>query len=763
MGNILKGLLTVPKDIQSRRIKRNKTFIETSVSGKTIELARKKAELEKEEGWEVLRENISSIKLKKAKPHDELLEDRVWCFLAEMGFKEMSEDRNFSIPEHDDLPPRQIDVFAKDDETVVIVECTGSEQRKEKSLSPLIQKILSYQNELRGMINKHYGTKPKLKICFGIATQNIAWRKCDEDKCLLHKIFILKDHDIEYYTQLTKNIKLSARFQFLGHVLKDNQVQGLNLQLPATQSRIGKDKFYHFMIHPEDLLKISYISHRRGSTHNDFDTYQRMLKPARLKSIGAYIDNGGQFPTNIVINMKSKRGVTFEKKETIGDITYGTLHLPSVYASAWVIDGQHRLYGYAHSERAKDGERPRVAFPVLAYDNLSLDKEVQLFVDINTEQVKVSKNLLSEIYANLKWQSDDPKERDQALRSRLSSLLGTLPESPIFDRVLFQNQKTDDVKCITLTTLMDGLKENYFLGDSRRGVFSLGPLYAEYSDDPEDTVKKAFAAVCHYLSLFKAALSDHWAVGKGQGGFLATNNGLRALFAVYAEILSHIESEHGHKLSKMRVSEFQSHVEELVAPLTSFLNTLTEDEFAIYRASQAKAGVNKNASLMMRAINSEYEYFAPQKLKEFNATVDIEGTKEASLLISEIERWLLELILVTLKSNFNDSEDSWWFEGVPDKNRRKCQDEREKDKGKHDAYQYLKLVDYFSIILYKWSLFKAVLSLRGKGTKSEQSEWLNELEKVRQVTTSTGKWPAKKTQVVFVREIHKQLKERLGK
>jgi DNA sulfur modification protein DndB len=60
----------------------------------------------------------------RPKPPDEQLEDEVWCILAQMVFSEMSKGRRFQRAVEDGLPARQVDVFAKDDETVVIVECT---------------------------------------------------------------------------------------------------------------------------------------------------------------------------------------------------------------------------------------------------------------------------------------------------------------------------------------------------------------------------------------------------------------------------------------------------------------------------------------------------------------------------------------------------------------------------------------------------------------------------------------------------------------
>jgi DNA sulfur modification protein DndB len=64
-----------------------------------------------------------------------------------------------------------------------------------------------------------------------------------------------------------------------------------------------------------------------------------MVKPARLKAIGRYVDGGGKFPTNIVINFKLDGPLQFEQKENFGDSATGILSLPGQYGAAWVIDG----------------------------------------------------------------------------------------------------------------------------------------------------------------------------------------------------------------------------------------------------------------------------------------------------------------------------------------------------------------------------------------------------------------------------------------
>ena len=79
------------------------------------------------EGWQIANVNRASVRLKRAKPIDEALEDEVWSLLARIGFTEMSAGRRFQIPVGErGGPTKQIDVLAADDETVLVVECKAA-------------------------------------------------------------------------------------------------------------------------------------------------------------------------------------------------------------------------------------------------------------------------------------------------------------------------------------------------------------------------------------------------------------------------------------------------------------------------------------------------------------------------------------------------------------------------------------------------------------------------------------------------------------
>src|SRR4029079_11504270 len=110
------------------------------------------------------------------------------------------------------------------------------------------------------------------------------------------------------------------------------------------------------------------------------------------RAIRAYIEGGGVFPTNIVVNFRTKRRFDLSADRSQGDFAFGTLYLPNTFKSAWVIDGQHRLYGFAGTSRESSTQ-----LPVLAFERLAPQDEARLFVDINNKQVKVPWNLLVDL------------------------------------------------------------------------------------------------------------------------------------------------------------------------------------------------------------------------------------------------------------------------------------------------------------------------------------------------------------------------------
>ena len=141
---------------------------------------------------------------------------------------------------------------------------------------------------------------------------------------------------------------------------------------------------------PEYLLKIAYVSHRSKGRGSDVSTYQRMIQKSRLQKIRKYIDEKGIFPTNIVINFDKKPNFDRGEQETEQESgLMGWLDIRSAYKSAWIIDGQHRLFAYSgHPMAAK------ARLSVMAFEGLPASIQAKLFIDINAEQKSVKQSLL---------------------------------------------------------------------------------------------------------------------------------------------------------------------------------------------------------------------------------------------------------------------------------------------------------------------------------------------------------------------------------
>ena len=759
LGPIVRGS-SIGKELRRRK----QTLQYKTLTAASRDLLRRKLEIEQDEGWEVARRNKNSIRLGKPKPADELLEDRVWSFLAQMGFVEMSKGRQFKIRTSDTatIPPRQIDVFAKDDEAALVVECTQKETVGRKSMEGLINKFQSQRRAIVKSIQSHYSSVASMKVGFLIATKNIVWSAADLQKCHENGIFVIAETEIQYYEDLVRLLKSAARYQLLAHVFAGSRVSGLERSVLATRAKMGGTTFYTFLIRPDQLLRIAYIGHKSSRDLDGVQTYQRMLQPRRLRSIAQYINNGGKFPTNIVLNLKPAKKIRFDKKETVGEESLGILYLPDTYASAWVIDGQHRLYGYAHARETSAFKYDHTSVPVLAFDNLPSKREQELFIDINSKQVKVPTALLVELYSDLHWGSGSPEEAHQALLSRLVTRLNAESGSPLCDRVRVIGKRKSFQRCLTTTSLRDGLDHARLLGTVSSGMQSPGPLSTGDMTDYVGNLGKAKEVIWRILDLVAEANQPHWVLGDQQGGYLATNNGIRALFLVIADIARHIEVNEGWTLH-------DATAEEVVEALQPYINCLTDyvaqappgDLTAIRKVGSSLTAVRQQSYRLEAQIRERKAEFNPAGLQQYLESLDEEGTRIAGNRIREIHRVLYEHIVETLKEHFGPTDREWWVQAVPIKIRKECSDQWEENGRQGEAHEELYLIHYQNICLYQgnWTIFKDVVSLgeKDRDNKQKNTKWIKEINDLRQITAHPERGPLNRSQVERVEEIYEKV------
>jgi DNA sulfur modification protein DndB len=743
---------------------RSKRFDEKTITAASLTALGMKRQAEEHDGWELAKANKRSLRMQRAKPEDRQLEDDVWCLFFQMGFKEMNADRHLMVTGKDSTSKRQLDVFAKDDETVFIVECTHSREGGTKSIKGLLDKIEAIREDVLAAVRERYGRECKLKVKLAIATRNVEIRTADRERAAAAKVPIITEADLEYFQRLTGILKAAARFQFLGRYLRDEKVEGLRTSLPATRGRVGNTTFYSFLMSPHDLLRIAYISHLGRTSNTDLETYQRMVKPARLKLIGAFIDDGGTFPTNIVVNIK-RDGLRFDVKEQFGDTATGMLELPGQYGCAWVIDGQHRLYGYAYAGREASEDRSVVS--VLAYENLPARAEIEMFVDINTQQVKVARNLVNELISNLNIDDEDPRKRLEAICARAVLNMGSDKASPLKGRILTIGTEKTHWKCLTLTSLVDGIEGNNLVGtvqrpSGRNGQLMLqpGPL-GHLSGKPVDFITKSQRTLQLFFALFADGAPDHWALGDAKGGYLCTNLGLRALLVLLRKLIGFVERD-GTRAVSMSPEEIVEQLEPYARPVIEFFAQASASDVAYFRnRGSSLTSVDQNAMQMMAIVASARPEFDLPEIKAYLESQDAAGTEQARSMILEIHKILYDDVVAALKAHYGEGRDAWWITGVPKQVRIDC-DVRYNTEGdtSRDRWQSLNLIDYSEIVVYdgNWDLFKDRYNFYGKGAKAKLVRWIGKISRLRNITTHVEKGPLSRDQVEYVRNVYALVK-----
>lgn len=442
--------LVSDKDLKKARNTRAKNYETTNVLKGAEGLFLK-------EGWELDKELKKEYKLKKLKTMDEQFENEVWITFYRLGFIYMNKNRHFKVDFGDGLS-QQIDVFAADDETAVVIECKYTSQRgKLSNFKKEIEAIAGQRNKIIQTINSD-GTKKKVKFLF--ATKNYLLSDADKKRLDGYNIEYFDESKLQYYNELANHLGHASRFQLLGQLFSGQKIAGMQNKIPAIRGRMGNKVYYEFSIEPEKLLKMGYVLHRSNSNKVELPSYQRIIKKARLKSVREFVDNGGFFPNSLVVNINSSKPqfdlIKANYDSEISDI--GVLHLPPLYRSIYIIDGQHRLYGYSESDYSKKN-----TIPVVAFVDLSKAEQVKLFMEINENQKSVSKNLRNTLNADLLWESDNKNDQAKALGLRLAQLFGDEKDSPLFGKFVFGEDTANEYSFLKIESVTEAIQKTGYI------------------------------------------------------------------------------------------------------------------------------------------------------------------------------------------------------------------------------------------------------------------------------------------------------------
>lgn len=689
------------------------------------------------QGWEIQRQNKTGTRLSRAKRREVLLEDRVWSLLYAMGFTHLSGEGGARLHldhKREDGPKNQIDVVGLDPEIAIAVECkSASTPKKDSRFQESLAKHSLIRERFANAANNQFPLDHKRVAVLAIFTWDLLLSDNDIERAQEQKVTLLNENDLHYYEQLAAHLGPAAKYQFFADMLPGRQVHGLRLAVPAIEARMGKHVCYSFSITPEYLLKIAYVSHRAKGKVSDVDTYQRMIKKSRLKRIREYISDNGVFPTNIVISLEGKKGaIRFEKGEQQGGpegARSGVLHLTPTYRSAWIIDGQHRLFAYSGHERASTSH-----LNVLAFQNLPASQQAQLFIDINHEQRSVKRSLLQELYAELNWDADDEDKRIGAVVSKAVQALNEQMDSPLRGRIQLTDDSPTDERCISLTSVFSALNQPEMFIVKKNVQY--GPLWA---GDNDKTLKRTIRVSKAWLGWIREGCSTWWDLGRAEGGGLAMNDGVAVCFGVLRVVFQHLQSKDFNPIG-LEDNELIHLVKPYGEALGKYFGDLSTDKrqaFRSFRGNQGRAAARRRCE---QALHLKFPDFMPPGLEEFLKLEDARTNERGYAIIQRTETALQRIVIDTLRAEYGDGQDeAWWYRGIPAPIRKKAAERLEEEQGKGSKESYLDLIDFRTIAVNNWTLFEEMLALGKNGNKEKRTHWIVRLNDMRKIVMHPAK------------------------
>ena len=591
------------------------------------------------DGWSIVKEYAKhNALMEKPKSVGDAFEDEVWMIFERMGFKTMNADRSFKIS-YSGTSHKQIDVVAIDDEVCLLIECkaTAKEERN-KDWKTDLEAIKGFREDLFAEIRSKF---PNRKCKYIFATKNYVIGDQDQKRMADFQIANFDYDTLQYYKQLVDHLGNAAKYQLLGSLFARQKIEQLDGKVAAIRGEMGNLTYYSFLIEPERLLKIAYVLHMSRANRLAMASYQRLIKKERLKAIRKFVNAGGYFPNSLIVSIDAgKNGVRFDlvkgKKGNIGSgrADLGILHLPNMYQSVYVIDGQHRLYGYSETEWASKN-----SIPVVAFVNLPKDDQVKMFMDINQNQKAVSKSLRNTLNIDLLWNSESCSKRLEALMLRIGEQFGDDHKSPLNGRVVIGEDATSVKKCITLEYIKEALKHSGFFNTYKNDntITSIGTFEKSDNDSTFNSIYPFLVKCFQYL---KDHCADEW--NKGQQGFLTINNCIYAIICIFGDIVNIVLSKEG-KDKVPDGSAFAQECRPFLKALADTINSLDGATKNVIKTSKGGNAKKESWRKLQAAFHEKYPDFTNAELEKY--IVENCGNYD------EESKEYLEKILVSLKKN----------------------------------------------------------------------------------------------------------------
>ena len=610
------------------------------------------------EGWEEFgKPLITKTRLRKAKSHNDKFEDDVWCQFYELGFRHLNFTNDFKLPfGKDHLEKKQIDVIAVNEDCVLLVECKSSQKHaKAPSFKTEFEGLPLRLDGFRKALEQLFGKGKRVKYIFATRNLKLDRTSVDVERLLSTGSFFYNDNTYKYINNLIERYKKAAHYQFLALLFKGELISKDRIEVPAIEGSMGGKTYYMFSIEPHLLLKMGFILHRTKANENEMPTYQRLLVPKRLKGISKFIQEGGYFPNSVILNFSTQKNKLQFESSSRGDDTrsrFGTLKVPNAYAIAYIIDGQHRVYGYAQSD-FKDTN----TIPVVAFQGLDSTEQLSIFMDINQNQKAVSATLRITLEEDLYWNSDRVDSRLKALRSSVIQALGSSISGSLYNKISIGEDKAllsanPFATVLTRCGLLPTAKGNKY--DEESSNFS---LYDIHNHDHSSEMNRARDSIVKFINLCYQFVEENFPdIFEREKYLIVSNRGTYAFISLIGS-LNTFEARKGNVNPKTAAEKRFESIEKYLNVLLKGIQSLSDDDEKYFLGKLGSGAENIWFRRFQIIIKEKFPGYSPPDLLDWLERQNEELQDEGRKLGTKTERYIKNTVTGTLKSLFGDNWD----------------------------------------------------------------------------------------------------------
>lgn len=694
-------------------------------------------------GYVVKKSMVRKTTMCKEKANGVQFEDDIWCMFYNLGFKILNRDENLSVqwgPNETDI--QQLDVVAVGDDSIFVVECKAAAQSVSHSFKNELNKMEQYMRGVSDSLRHVYGLEKRVKFIF--ATRNYRFPEEGEDikRMRNYGIFHLNDNTYKYITSLIKCYKNAAIYQFLGLMFKDELINDKPITIPALKGKMGKQSYFLFSIEPSILLKVGFVLHRTKVNDSLAPTYQRLLVPSRLKGITKFIDDGGFFPNSIILNFCEPSDdvkIKFDMihKEEDSEAEFGLLSIPNAYGIAYIIDGQHRVYGYANS-KYKD----KHTVPVVAFENMPSEEQLQIFMDINENQKAVNPSLRLDLQEDLCWKSSHLDSRMKALRSSVIKALGNNSNNVLYGMIsIGEDSATLAFKPFDTALSRSGLLPK---ATATRWTGNLDTcLYDINETNNEKAMREARKNIACFVdgaySIANNAMNE-----ETRKVFLFTPRATYAFITLIGSVHRFL-IQTGVICSSSSISERLEAIKPYIIGLSENLNGITDDEKRTITGVLGQGADVFWLRSYQNFVNKDFPNYCPDELAEWKETQDedlqLEGNNIKKDICGQVKRLVFERLVMVYGDKWDKSV-ALLKNVTENKILKMFGDDDSFDPNNYDWRDYLEIMDYKTIIKENFSndTFSQVFAIDlGLGFKSKNDKiaWIDRLIDKKKGTSMT--------------------------